>query len=208
VLRGSREQRLFVLEQLLQLLLVQRLELLVDPSAVGEPLAHRLVQSAGDIQQRPLAAMVDSQIQRTVQVAFLAAARRFAAGAGPLDQAAAHKRLLRNPLGELGTCVAFWRRALAAVVHDVSRAVLTMYYTLRTGRADKPLDECEFAPQRANHAKTIGNQQLSTTCVGSCGIAGVFLCKTLQMVAGEVRKEFKPDFESGIYRDRPKSREN
>jgi hypothetical protein len=80
---------LFVLEQLLQLLLVQRLELLVDPSAVGEPLAYRLVQGTGEVQQRPLAAVVDGEIKRMVQVAFLAAARRFAAGACPLDQAAA-----------------------------------------------------------------------------------------------------------------------
>jgi hypothetical protein len=160
VLRGSREQLLFVLEQLLQLLLVQRLELLVDPSAVGEPPAHRRMQGTGDIQQRPLAAMVDGQIQRVVQVALLAAAGRFAAGAGSVDQAAAHKGLLGNPLGELGTCVAFWARALAAVVHGISSTVLTMYYTLRAGRADKPPDECEFAPQKANHAKTIRNRQL------------------------------------------------
>jgi hypothetical protein len=85
VLSWSREQLLFVLEQLLQLVLVQRLELLVDPSAVGEPLAHGSVQGTGDIQQRPLAAMVDGQIQRVVQVAFLAAAHRFAARAGPVD---------------------------------------------------------------------------------------------------------------------------
>jgi hypothetical protein len=162
VLRGSREQRWFVLEQLLQLLLVQRLELVVDPSAVGEPLAHRILQGTGDIQQCPLAAMVDGQIKRMVQVALLAAARRFAAGTSPVDQAAAHKGLLGNPLGELGTCVAFWGRALAAVVHGVSVVVLTIYYTLRAGRADKSPDECEFASSTAKHAKTIGNQQLPT----------------------------------------------
>jgi hypothetical protein len=153
---------LFVLEQLLQLLLVQRLELLVDPSAVGEPLAYRLVQGAGDIQQRPLAAMVDGQIERMVQVTLLAAAPRFAAGAGPLDQAAAHKRLLGNPLRELGTCVPFLGRTLAAVVHRISRAVLTIHYTLRIECAKRLGDECEFAPQSAKHAKTIMDRQLVT----------------------------------------------
>jgi len=63
------------------LLLVQRLELLVDLSAVVEPVAHRSVQGTGDVQQRSLAAMVNGEIKRMVQLAFLAAASRFAAGA-------------------------------------------------------------------------------------------------------------------------------
>ena len=122
-------------EQLLQLLLVQL------PAAggrsVGRWRAIRAPSRAGHggiYSSRPLAAMVDGQIERVVQVAFLTAARRFAAGAGPLDQAAAHERLLGNPLGELGTCVAFLGGTLAAVVHGVSSAALTMYYTLRIGR--------------------------------------------------------------------------
>jgi len=85
---GSREELLFVLEQLLQLLLVQRRQLLVNASAVGQPLANRLVQGAGEIEQRPLAAVVDRQIEGMMQLAFLAAARRFPARAGPIDQRA------------------------------------------------------------------------------------------------------------------------
>jgi hypothetical protein len=161
-----------VLEQLLQLFLVQGLELLEDPSAVVEPLAYRSVQGTRDVQQCPLAAVVDGQIKGMVQLSFLAAASRFAARACTVDQATAQKGLLRDPLGELGTCVAFVGRALAAVVHGASTAVLTMYYTLRTGRANSPADECEFAPQRPNHTKTILDRQLSIDPSESCGIAG------------------------------------
>jgi hypothetical protein len=124
--RSAREHALFILEQLLQLLLVQGLELLVDPSAVIEPLAYGILQSTGDIQQRPLPAVVDGQIKRMVQVAFLAAARRLATRACPVDQAATQEGYFGDPLGELGTCVAFLGRALAAVVHGASSAVLTM----------------------------------------------------------------------------------
>jgi len=130
----SRKQLLFVLQQLLQLLLVQRRELLVDPSAVGQPLADRLVQGAGEVEQRPLAAVVDCQIQGMVQLAFLAAASRFAAGAGPIDQRAPQERLLGEQLGELGACVAFWGRSVGAVCYGASGVLLTTLLYAQKGR--------------------------------------------------------------------------
>jgi hypothetical protein len=116
---------LLALEQLVQLKLVQRLELLGEASAVEYPLAHGLFQGPGDVQQSALAVVADGQIQGTVQLALLAAAGGFAAGACALDQGAAQKRLLGDQLGESRTGVAFWGRALRALAHDVSSAVLT-----------------------------------------------------------------------------------
>jgi hypothetical protein len=113
-------QALFVLEPLLQLLLVERLQLLVDLSAVVKPLAYRVVQSPGDIQQGPLAAVVDRQIQGRMQLTPLAATGGFAAGARPLDEGTAQEGLLGDQLGKLGTGVAFWGRALGSLAHGVS----------------------------------------------------------------------------------------
>ena len=87
--------------------------------------ADGLFQGAGDVQQSPSAAVADSQIQGAVQLAALAAAGGFAAGAGAFDQGAAQEGLLGDQLGESGTGVAFGGRALRALAHGVSSAVLT-----------------------------------------------------------------------------------
>jgi hypothetical protein len=118
-------QLLLALEQLFELLLVEGLELLGEAAAVLHPLAHGLFQGARDVEQSPLTAVPDGQIQGVVQVALLAATGGFAAGAGALDQGAAQERLLGDQLGESGTCVAIWGGALRAMAHGVSSAVLT-----------------------------------------------------------------------------------
>jgi hypothetical protein len=110
----------FALEQLLELLLVQRCELLEEASAIVQPLPHGLFQSPRDVQQGPLPVVPDGQIQGPVQVALLAATGGFAAGASPLDEGTAQERLLGDQLGESGTGVAFWGRALRSLAHGVS----------------------------------------------------------------------------------------
>jgi hypothetical protein len=63
--------------------LTQRAQRL-NPTGFGEhPLAHRLFQGLGDVQQSPLAAVPDSKIQGTMQLALPAAAGGLAARPGP-----------------------------------------------------------------------------------------------------------------------------
>jgi hypothetical protein len=116
---------LLALEQLVELLLVECFELLAEASAVVEPLPHGVFQGARDVQQSALAAVADSQIQGTVQLAFAAAAGGLAAGAGVLDEGAAQEGLLGDELGELGTGVTLGGRALRTQAHGVSSTVLT-----------------------------------------------------------------------------------
>jgi hypothetical protein len=152
---------LFTLQELLELELVEVLELLGQTAAVLHPLAHRLLQGAGDVQQSSAAVEPGSQIQRTVQLAVLAAASRFAAGARTLDQGTAQEGLLRKQLDESGTGVAFRGGAVRAVAHGVSSAALTLYYMLRASSANTPASEGEIAPPRANQANTSTDRQLS-----------------------------------------------
>jgi hypothetical protein len=164
-------QLLLALEQVLELQLVEFLELLGKAAAVVHPLAHGLFQGARDVQQGPLTAVADGQIQGPVQMALLTAAGAFAARAGAFDQGAAQERLLGDQLRESGTGVAFWGGALRSRGHDVSSAVLTEYYTLRTSSAATARNECEIASPRANPAKTRTDRQLSMDQLPSCGIA-------------------------------------
>jgi hypothetical protein len=107
----------FALEELLELLLLEVLELLAEAAAVLHPQADGLFQGARDVQQSALALVPGVQVQGTVQLALLAAARGFATGTGAFDQTAAQERLLGNQLGESGTRVAFWGRTVRAVAH-------------------------------------------------------------------------------------------
>jgi hypothetical protein len=140
-------QLLFAPQELVELQLVEILELLAEAAAVVNPLTDGLFQGPGDVEQGAAALVAGGQIQGTMQLAALAAAGRFAAGASALDQGAAQEGLLSDQLGESGTGVALRGGALRALAHGVSSAVLTWYYTLRTSSADKPVDECESAPQ-------------------------------------------------------------
>jgi hypothetical protein len=139
---------LLALHELLELELVEVLELLGQAAAVLHPLTHGLLQGAGDVQQGPATVVPGSQIQGTVQLAFLATAGRFAAGANTLDQGAAQERLLRDQLGQSGTGVAFRGGAVRAGAHGVSSSALTLYYTLRASSAETPAHECEIAPPK------------------------------------------------------------
>jgi len=112
-------------QQLVQLQLVEILGLLGEGAAVLHPLADGLLQGAGDVQQGAPTLVPRGQVQGTVQLAFLAAARGFAARAGALDQGAAQERLVADQLGESGTGLAFGGGAVRAVAHGVSSAVLT-----------------------------------------------------------------------------------
>jgi hypothetical protein len=116
---------LLALEQVVELLLVQRLELAREGAAMVNPQTHGIFQGAGDVQQNPAAVVPSGQIQGAVQLAFLAAAGGFAAGAAPLDQGAAQEGLLGDQLGEAGTCVPLCGGALRTLAHGVSFAVLT-----------------------------------------------------------------------------------
>jgi hypothetical protein len=147
-------QLLLALEQLVELQLVEVLEMLAEAAVVTHPLASRLFQGAGDVQQDALPLVPGGQIQGTMEVALPAAAGGLAAGAGALNQRAAQERLLGDQLRKSGTGVAFRGGALRSLTHGVSSAVLTWYYTLRTSSADKPTNECEIAPPGANIAKT------------------------------------------------------
>jgi hypothetical protein len=110
-------QLLLALEQLVQLLLVEVLELLREATAVVHPLAHRVFEGPGDVQQSPSALVPSSQVQGTVQLSVPAAAGGFAARAGPLDQGAAQEGLLGDQVDQAGTGVAFGGGAMGAVVH-------------------------------------------------------------------------------------------
>jgi len=116
---------LLALEQLLQLQLVEVLELLGKGAAVLHPQPDGFFQGAGDVQQSPSAVEAGSQVQGAVQMALLAAAGGLAAGAGAFDQGAAQEGLLGDQLDESGTGVAFRGRAVRAMAHGVSFAVLT-----------------------------------------------------------------------------------
>jgi hypothetical protein len=159
------------MEQLFELLLVEVLELLGEAAAVLHPPADGLFQGAGDVQQCPSAVQPGGQVQGAVQLAPLAAAGGLAAGAGAFDQGAAQEGLLGDQLGESGARVALWGGSLRSLAHGGSAPVLTWYYTLRTSSADKPANECEIAPPRANLAKTRADRQLSADHLPTCGIA-------------------------------------
>jgi hypothetical protein len=85
---------LFALEQLVELLLVEVLELLEKGAAVMHPLTDGFFQGARDVQQDAPPLVAGGQVQGTMQLALLAAAGRFAAGAAAWDQGTAQERLL------------------------------------------------------------------------------------------------------------------
>jgi hypothetical protein len=103
--------KLFALEQLLELQLVEILEVLGEAAAIGDALPDGRFQGAGNVQQGAPAVVSDSQIQGTVQLAALATAGGFAAGTGLLDQGTAQEGLLGDQLGEAAPGVAFGGRA-------------------------------------------------------------------------------------------------
>jgi hypothetical protein len=147
-------QLLLALPELVELLLVEILELLAEAAAVLHPLAYGLFQGVRDVQQNLLPLMAAGQVQGAVQLTSLAAAGGLAAGAGAFDQGAAQERLLADQLDKSGTGMTLRGGALRTLAHGVSSAVLTRYDTLRTSSADKPANECEIAPPRADIAKT------------------------------------------------------
>jgi hypothetical protein len=116
---------LLALQQLVELQLVEVLQLLAEAAAVVHPLPGGPFQGAGDVQQSAAALVAGGQVQGAVQLAFLAAAGRLAAGTGPFDQTAAQERLLGNQLGQPGACVPLLKGLVRSVAHRVSSSALT-----------------------------------------------------------------------------------
>jgi hypothetical protein len=82
---------LLALEQVVELLVVEILELLGEPAAVLHPLARGFFQGAGDVQQSPVTAVADREVQGAVQLAVPATAGGLATGAAPLNEGAAQE---------------------------------------------------------------------------------------------------------------------